>query len=174
MSIRPCTVALSVAFLFVPNRQASSAELSRSTYLKAGFSPVAIATDPSGNIYLAGNALLDPVTGQQGVLVVKLNPTGTQFLYETYINGSSGESASAVAADSGGNAYVAGTTYSPDFPLTPGGALTTPPTSFHDGRPFVVALDSNAALLSCPAYSEGKRSHKRSLSLPTATFWSAE
>lgn len=38
--------------------------------------------------------------------------------YSTYLGGSSGDNAYAVAVDSNGNAYVAGTTTSPDFPVS--------------------------------------------------------
>jgi uncharacterized protein (TIGR03437 family) len=99
-----------------------------------------------GNIYLAGNILLDPLTSRQGVLVLKLNPQGAPYLYETYINGSTGESVGGIAIDNAGNAYIAGTTMSTDFPLTPGGALTSPSTGFNDPRPFLVRLDSNGII----------------------------
>src|SRR5260370_14988641 len=138
--------ALILAALYFGQTFAKSTELNSSTYLRAAFSPVAITTDSTGNIYLAGNAVLDPLTGRQSVPVVKLNPQGTQYLYETYIRGSAGESAGGIAVDSAGNAYVAGTTQSADFPLTTGGALTTPATGFNDYRPFLTRLDPNGVI----------------------------
>jgi uncharacterized protein (TIGR03437 family) len=119
----------------------TGAQLTSSTYLRASFTPAAIATDSTGNIYIAGDILLDPLTYRQGVLVVKLNPQGTQYLYETYISGSTGEDTGGIAIDSAGNAYIAGTTMSSDFPLTPGGPLTSPATGPNDPRPFLVKLN---------------------------------
>jgi hypothetical protein len=52
--------------------------------------------------------------------VTKVNPTGTGLVYSTYLKGSFNEQATAIAVDSGGNAYVAGFTASSDFPTTPG------------------------------------------------------
>ena len=75
--------------------------------------------------------------------MVKLNPQGTQYLYETYISGSTGEDTGGIAIDTAGNAYVAGRTTSSDFPLTPGGALTSPATGPYDPRPFLVKLNSS-------------------------------
>ena len=40
--------------------------------------------------------------------VVKLNPTGDQFLYATYIGGTDYEQPAGLAVDGDGNAYVAG------------------------------------------------------------------
>jgi uncharacterized protein (TIGR03437 family) len=124
----------------------SGAQLTSSTYLRSSFSPAAITTDSAGNIYVAGNIVLDPPTGRQGVLVLKLNPQGTQYLYETYINGSTGESVGGITIDSEGNVYVAGTTLSTDFPLTPGGALTPPSTGSNDSRSFLIRLSSNGLI----------------------------
>ncbi len=74
-------------------------------------------------IYVGVNvSLLD-----DDAFVVKLNPAGTALLYSTLLGGSpaSGDSlnmndeGNAIAVDSVGNAYVAGQTRSPDFPVTP-------------------------------------------------------
>ena len=54
--------------------------LTYSTYLRDSFTPTAIATDSSGNIYLAGNANVDPSTSQTNVLVVKKNPQASNYL----------------------------------------------------------------------------------------------
>src|SRR5580693_9175535 len=75
--------------------------LTYSTYLRDSFTPKAIATDSSGNIYMAGNAIVDPGTLQSTVLVVKLNPQASQYLYVRYVGGSVNDSANAIAVDAG-------------------------------------------------------------------------
>ena len=115
--------------------------LTYSTYLRDGFTPKAIATDSSGNIYMAGNAIVDPATSQTTVLVVKLNPQASQYLYVRYLGGSVNDSANAIAVDSAGDAYVAGSTESPDFPVTTGGNLASAPTGQSGQRSFVAKLD---------------------------------
>jgi uncharacterized protein (TIGR03437 family) len=122
-------------------------QLTYSTYLRDGFTPNAIATDAAGNIYLAGSAVVDPGTSQTTALVVKLNPQATQYLYVRYIGGSVYDSATAIAVDSAGNSYVAGTTASPDFPVTDGGNLATAPAGTSNERSFVVKLDPNGVVL---------------------------
>src|SRR6476660_4895618 len=87
--------------------------LTYSTYLRDNFTPHAIATDSSGNIYMAGNAIVDPSSSQTTVLVMKLNPHASQYLYVRYLGGSVSDNASAIAVDSAGNAYIAGVTTSP-------------------------------------------------------------
>ncbi len=121
--------------------------LTYSTYLRDGFAPKAIATDSSGNIYLAGNAIVDPATSQSTVLVVKLNPQGSQYLYVRYLGGSVRDSANAIAVDAAGNAYVAGATASPDFPVTSGGHLGATPTGLSGQRSFVVKLDASGGMV---------------------------
>jgi hypothetical protein len=53
---------------------ATAPQLTYSTYLRDNFTPAAIATDSSGNIYMAGTAIVD--ANQAAVLVVKLKPAG--------------------------------------------------------------------------------------------------
>ena len=49
--------------------------------------------------------------------VFKLSPDGSQAVYSTYLGGSADDIACGIAADSSGNAYVVGSTFSPNFPL---------------------------------------------------------
>ncbi len=122
--------------------------LTYSTYLRDGFTPAAIAMDSSGNIYMTGNAIVDPSSTQSTVLVVKLNPQASQYLYVRYVGGSVNESASAIAVDSAGDVYVAGSTISPDFPVTTGnGTLATPPVPGMSERTFVFKLDPDGQLV---------------------------
>jgi uncharacterized protein (TIGR03437 family) len=134
-------------FLYAGLASAASAAtfpvLTYSTYLRDSFTPKAIATDSSGNIYLTGYAIVDPAAAQTAVLVIKLNPQGSEYLYVRYLSGSVDDYATAIAVDGAGNAYVAGSTASPDFPVTTGGGLGTAPTSATDQRSFVVKLDPN-------------------------------
>jgi uncharacterized protein (TIGR03437 family) len=123
---------------------ASYPVLTYSTYLRDGFTPAAIVTDPSGNIYIAGNAVIDPSTAQSSVLLIKLNPQGTQYLYTRFLGGSVYDQANAIAVDSTGNAYVAGYTISPDFPVTSGGSMATPAPG---QRSFVAKFDPDGVLL---------------------------
>jgi len=89
-----------------------------------------IATDRLGNIYIAGltdsvdfplkNAFQGQLTGHHEVFVTKLDPTGQNIVYSTYIGGTVSDAATGIAVDPLGNAYVTGVTNSPDFPTTPG------------------------------------------------------
>ena len=76
---------------------------------------------------------------------MKLNPQASQYLYVRYLSGSVNDSASAIAVDSAGNAYVAGVTTSPDFPVTGGNLATAPSTGTE--RSFAAKLDP---ALDCP------------------------
>jgi hypothetical protein len=127
----------------------------------------AIAVDAAGNAYVAGQTFSSdfPVTqgafqasnhaaGQNTAFVAKLNPTGTALVYSTYLGGSYGESANAIAVDAAGNAYVAGQTASTDFPVTPGAFQTT---NHALGGPtaFVAKLNPTGAALVYSTYLGG-------------------
>jgi hypothetical protein len=83
-----------------------------------------IAVDSSGNAYVTGttyssdfptvNPLQPSLLGTYDAFVAKLNPAGSAFVYSTYLGGES--CGSGIAVDSGGNAYVTGSTLYVDFP----------------------------------------------------------
>jgi uncharacterized protein (TIGR03437 family) len=92
-------------------------------------SAAAIALDPDGNIYTAGQTnspdflTQNPIQSKkhgayQTAFVTKWSPDGTQLLYSTYLGGSVSDAATGLAVDSSGNAYIEGITSSPDFPVT--------------------------------------------------------
>ncbi|HEV2220118.1 MAG TPA: SBBP repeat-containing protein [Casimicrobiaceae bacterium] len=86
----------------------------------------AIAVDRQGNAYVAGwttavdfpsiDAFQPALKGQRDGFVVKLDPAGSRIIYSTYLGGLLDDAINAIAVDAEGNAYVAGETYSSDFP----------------------------------------------------------
>ena len=99
-----------------------------STYLGGSRSTNAnaIAVDSAGNAYIAGNTgatdfpTAHPYQGGNNggnAFIAKLSADGSGLVYSTYLGGSGGENAAGIAVDSAGNAYIAGSTYSTDFPL---------------------------------------------------------
>jgi hypothetical protein len=109
--------------------------LAYSTYLANQSYPSDIAVDASGSVYITGLAVVAdyPVTGasfdqtnsaKEASFVAKFNPSGTALVYSALFSGSSSssgnDSASGIAVDAAGDAYVVGTAYSSDFPVTTG------------------------------------------------------
>lgn len=84
----------------------------------------AIAVDSAGNAYVTGattstdfptaNAF-QGTSNNGGAFVSKINPAGSALVYSTYLTGTGGADAFAIAVDKSGNAYVAGEA-GPDFP----------------------------------------------------------
>jgi hypothetical protein len=94
----------------------------------------AIAVDGSGNAWIAGFTyggkfpVAAPLQAASGgiydAIVSELDPTGSNLLFSTYLGGSGDDAAGGLALDSSGNVYVAGDTFSANFPVTPS-AMTT-------------------------------------------------
>lgn len=89
-----------------------------------------LAVDSQGNTYLTGQTSSTdfPTTdgsvgdGSPHVFVAKIDATGQNLVYSTYLSGTGprGERGNAIALDSAGNAYVTGRTSSRDFPIVAG------------------------------------------------------
>jgi hypothetical protein len=116
-----------------------------STYLRDGFSPVAIASDITGNLYIAGDLIVDPLTSRTSVLVVKLNQQGPSFLYQIVLGGSGATMRAESRSTGQGNAFVVGTTVSADFPASV--SPLTPSKGTLDPRPFLVKIDPRGFVL---------------------------
>jgi hypothetical protein len=86
-----------------------------------------IRVDGSGAAYLTGetysqdfpvkNAYQKRLAGLLDVFITRLNPAGSAVTFSTFLGGSNYEEAGSLAIDGNGNCYVAGETYSADFPL---------------------------------------------------------
>ena len=121
--------------IFVTKWSADGKQMLYSTYLGGGFYDFAtgIAVDNQGNAYVTGytfsqdfpvtpGALQTKNSGASNAFLAKVGPQGDRLLYATYLGGSVGDAASAIALDSVGNAYLTGYAGSSDFPVTAGAA----------------------------------------------------
>jgi uncharacterized protein (TIGR03437 family) len=125
---------------------APAANLGYSTYLKDGFTPKAMVSDAQGNLYLAGSAVTDPVSGATAAVAAKLDPHAAGFLYFVYLDSAASDDVRAIAVDGSGNLYLTGATVNPNFPAS-GGKLATPPAGPGDHRPFVTKLSPNGTVI---------------------------
>ncbi|HET6891967.1 MAG TPA: Calx-beta domain-containing protein, partial [Pyrinomonadaceae bacterium] len=62
--------------------------------------------------------------------VTKVSPAGDSLVYSTFLGGRDNDDGTAIAVDGDGNAYVSGSSFSNDFPTTPGAFRTTGPSGF--------------------------------------------
>jgi uncharacterized repeat protein (TIGR01451 family) len=126
----------------------------------------AIAVDSAGNAYVAGSTTstdfpipsgTTPGTlkGAANIFIAKLNSTGTALLFSTYLGGTGTDLSAGVAADSGFNVVVAGTTTSGDFPTNGTNAAFQPNRLSTGTHAFVSKLDSTGSNLIYSTYLSG-------------------
>ena len=158
--------------VFVSKLNSGLTSLLSSTYLgwssdDYGFS---VALDTSGNVYVTGQAYSTDfptmsgaydtsLNGDSDAFVLKLNSGLTSLLASTYLGGSSSDYGNSPALDTSGNVYVAGSTYSTDFPTTSGAFDTSYNGGGSDGGDvFVSKLNSELTSLLTSTYLGGSSS----------------
>jgi hypothetical protein len=161
-AIQPALRGTAGAFV---TRLGPTGDLLYSTYLGGGGLSLgtSIAVDAAGNTFVAG-ATTSPDfptvgpfqavhRGATETFVAKLNSSGTDLVYSTYLGGSGDDIATGLAVDAAGNIYVSGVTTSRDLRTTEsaqkhhGGGLL-------DG--FVAKLNSNGSQLEYCSYLGGR------------------
>lgn len=125
---------------FVSKLSADGSTLVYSTYLGGSLEGAtnAIAVDSAGEAVVAGRTYSTdfPVlnafqpahaadSGHSDATLTKLSASGSSLVFSTYLGGNSNDFAMGVALDASGNIYVAGLTFSADFPIVAGSFETT-------------------------------------------------
>lgn len=120
-----------------------------------------IAVDSAGNAYVTGSTqspdfptvgpLQPTLAGASDAFVTKLNFSGTALVYSTYLGGSAADTGQGIQVDSSGNAYVAGYTFSTDFPLQD----PLQGVNAGNGDAFISELDSSGSALVFSTYLGG-------------------
>ena len=132
----------------------------------------ALAVDSAGSIYVTGytysadfptkNSYMSAHPGKMSgsdwpsIFVSKFSPDGSSLVYSTYLGGNGLDYSNAIAVDSSNEAYITGSTTSPDFPVTAGayqticspepgnsGNVVASCSSFYYASAFVAKLNSS-------------------------------
>jgi uncharacterized protein (TIGR03437 family) len=171
------------AYGFIAKLNPSGSQLVYATFIP-GASVLALALDLEGNVYITGmgsfqSPLSFPTTAgafqasakasgnlSPGI-AAKLNASGSALVYATYLSGSGGASSagdipSSIAVDPSGDAFIAGWTFSTDFPVTPGAFLSTSPGV---RSVFLTKLNPQGSGLAYSTYIGGASGHAVSVRL---------
>jgi hypothetical protein len=167
---------------FIARLNAGLTKLNQATYLGGGGEEpcggegiLALAIDPaSGEVYVAGNTCSSTFPGTMGgaqpayaggyflgrygdAFVARLNAALTVPHQATYLGGGGSDSASSIALHPrSGEVYVAGSTGSPNFPGTKGGAQAVYGGGYSDA--FVARLKSDLTFLNQATFLGGSDS----------------
>ena len=152
--------------VFITKLNPSSSGLIYSTYIGGelddyGYS---IAIDNENNIFITGstysynfpttfNAFSINKNLYSDVFVTKLNASGSDLIYSTFIGGNQKELGFSIAINQSGNAFITGVTSSLDYPTTNFAFNTSYNGGFSDA--FVTVLDANGSDLIYSTYIGG-------------------
>ena len=158
--------AASVGDAFVTKVDPTGSHLVYSRYVGGNFSDeaYAIAVDVMGNAYVTGftastnfpttvGAFRTTQISTFDAFVTKLDPTGSVFVYSTYLGGNDNDHGNGIAVDSAGNAYITGITNSTNFPTTVGAFRTIYGGGIFDA--FVTKLNPTGSALLYSTYLGG-------------------
>ena len=117
-----------------------------------------IVVDAAGNAYVTGStqsadfpvspgAVDRVLDGPSDVFAAKLDPTGSQLLYSTFLGGDGWEEGNDISVDGEGFAYAVGTTASANFPVSPGAFDSDLSGSGIPSDVFVIKLDPHGEWL---------------------------
>jgi hypothetical protein len=120
-----------------------------------------VAVDTAGHAFVVGSStstdfpLVSQFQSRQGptgltdAFVTKFSSSGSSVFYSTYLGGSNSEDeAACIAIDKSGNAYIAGTTYSNNFPLQGAYQIFQGPPTSSDAFVTKLSAAGNTALFS--------------------------
>jgi hypothetical protein len=165
-TFQPLNYAIStneVSTAYISKFNASGTALLYSTYLGGNAIPntvheqgdyvKGIAIDASGDAFVTGYTYSSdfPITsgafqttnepagvGLDTGFVTKLNPTGTELIYSTYLGGNILDELTALTIDSAGDAYISGITFSSTYPTTTGAYQTSNNSASENGYNSVI------------------------------------
>jgi Tol biopolymer transport system component len=143
-----------------------------STYLGGDSedSGVSLALDSANNVYLTGEtrspnfpitpgAYQSTLAGDSDVFVTKLDATGSNIIFSTYIGGTIYETGTGIAVDAAGNVYVGGNNLGGGYPTTPGSFepnfLGSPSSYPSERKGFVTKLNPTGSALLYSTYIGG-------------------
>ncbi len=153
---------------FVTKLSPDGASIVYSTYL--GGSSIdgaqAIAINAAGNAFITGNTISPdfpavgsvqgPPSGSYDAFVARLSSSGSALEYSTFVGGSREDRGQSIALDAASNAYVAGFTFSSNFPLVSAFQPAFGAGSGSDA--FVLKLNANGSSLLYSSYLGGSGS----------------
>ncbi len=149
---------------FVLKLNKTGGDLLYSTYIGSDWDDEiwGLAVDDSGCAHVTGcthtpnftttkGALFETFQGYFDAFVCKLNPTGSAFVYSTFLGGSKSDAGMGIQVDDQGCAYIFGRT-STNFPVT-NGAYQTLPAGGNDA--FITKLNPNGSAMVYSTYLGG-------------------
>ena len=124
------SVSGSTAFLLKVNAAGTAPVFATFLGGSGGEDATSLAVDNAGNAYVGGwttsadfpvrNAYQASKRSAKDGFVAKIAGDGSLIIYATLLGGSLDDAVNAIAVDRAGNAYIAGETYSSDFPVISG------------------------------------------------------
>jgi uncharacterized repeat protein (TIGR01451 family) len=157
--------------LFFTKINAAGSSILYSSYLGGTNDQFAtgIAVDTNGNAYVTGETISDnfptknafraTLQGESDGFVAKFNPTASgnaSLVYSTYLGGEDDDTARAITVDLGGSAYITGSTYSTNFPVTTSAVQTNNPGFLE--AVFVTRLGASGSNVVYSTYLGGESS----------------